>query len=71
MFNFLRKIFPSKHEKDVKELVPYVEEINGYYEEFQKLSDEEFIQKTQEFKELVKKYTQELEDSIAALSEKL
>jgi preprotein translocase subunit SecA len=71
MFNFLKKIFPSKHEKDVKELVPYVEEINGYFEEFRKLPDEELIQKTQEFKELIKKNTQELEDNISALQEKL
>jgi len=40
----LSKIFPSKHEKDVKAILPIVEEINKYYEEYQELSDEELIE---------------------------
>ena len=71
MFNFFRKIFPSKHEKDVKLLLPLVEEINAYYEEYQKLTDDELRQKTQEFKELIKNNTQELEDKIVELQGKL
>src|ERR1041384_7322931 len=71
MFNFFKKIFPSKHEKDVKELWPYVEEINQYYEEFQKLSDDELRQKTQEFRELINTNKQEIEDRILELGEKL
>jgi preprotein translocase subunit SecA len=71
MFKFISKIFPSKHEKDVKELIPYVEEINAYYEEYQKLSDEELIKKTIEFKQIIKDRTQELEDKILELQEKL
>jgi preprotein translocase subunit SecA len=59
MFKFISKIFPSKHEKDVKELIPYLEEINTYFEEYQKLSDEELKQKTVEFKNLIKERTQE------------
>lgn len=71
MFKFLSKLFPSKHEKDVKELLPYVEEINQYYEEYKNLSDEELIAKTQQFKELIKNNTKELEEKIANLQEKL
>ena len=71
MFKFISKLFPSKHEKDVKELLPIVDEINAYYEEYQKLTDEELIAKTAGFKELIKERTQELEDTIAALLEKL
>jgi preprotein translocase subunit SecA len=71
MFNFLSKLFPSKHEKDVKELLPIIDEINAYYEEFKSLSNEELIQKTAGYKQLIKEKTQELEDSIAAQQEKL
>lgn len=71
MFKFISKIFPSKHEKDVRELLPYVEEINQYYEEYKKISDEELIAKTQEFRELIKSTTKELEDKIIALQDKL
>lgn len=71
MFKFLSKIFPSKHEKDVRELLPYVEEINQYFEEYKKLSDDELRAKTQEFKELIKNTTKELEDKITEKQEKL
>jgi preprotein translocase subunit SecA len=71
MFKFISKIFPSKHEKDVKELWPIVEEINTIYGEYNKLTDDELIAKTQEFKDLIKKNTQEHEDKIAELKAKL
>lgn len=71
MFKFLSKLFPSKHEKDVKELWPIVEEINTHYEEYKNLTDEELVAKTAEFKEIIRKNTQEHEDKIAELREKL
>jgi preprotein translocase subunit SecA len=71
MFKFISKLFPSKHVKDVKGLLPIVEEINSYYEEYQKLTDDELRQKTAEFKELIKQNTQELEEKIAEYQEKL
>ena len=71
MFKFISKIFPSKHEKDVKELWPVVEEINSLYEEYKNLSDDELRAKTQEFKEFIKNNTQEIEDKIAELKQKL
>ncbi len=71
MFNFLKKIFPSKHEKDVKELLPIVEEINEHYKELASLSDDELRGKTAEFKELIRKNTQEHEDRIVELRSKL
>lgn len=71
MFNFLKKIFPSKHEKDVKELLPIVEEINQHYKELATLSDDELRAKTAEFKEIIRKNTQEHEDKIVELRSKL
>lgn len=71
MFNFIKKIFPSKHEKDVKELLPIVEEINEFYESYKNLSDDELRAKTAEFKEIIKKNTQEYEDKIVELRSKL
>lgn len=71
MFKILKKIFPSKHEKDVKELLPIVEEINEYYKEYNSLSDDELRAKTAEFKEIIRSNTQEHEDKIAELRSKL
>jgi len=71
MFNFLKKIFPSKHEKDVKELWPIVEEINTHYEELKGLTDDELRAKTKEFQDIIKANTQEHEDKIVELRSKL
>jgi preprotein translocase subunit SecA len=66
----LTAIFGSKHEKDRKRLVPYVEEINMYFEEFDSLSDDELKAKTNEFREIIKQNTKELEDEKALLLKK-
>lgn len=71
MLKLISKLFPSKHEKDVKALLPYVEEINSYYAEYQKFSDDELRAKTQELKQRIKDNTAETEGKIAELREKL
>ncbi len=71
MFKLLKKIFPSKHEKDVKELMPVVDEINELYSQYQSLSDDELKAKTTEFREIIKSNTQEHEDKIIELRTKL
>lgn len=71
MFNFLKKIFPSKHEKDVKELLPIVEEINSHYAGFANLTDDELRAKTAGLKELIANNIKEHEDKIVELRSKL
>ena len=48
--SFLNKIFKSYSEKEVKRVMPLVEQINGLEESMAKLSDEELRNKTTEFK---------------------
>ena len=45
------KIFKSYSEKEVKRIMPIVEQINGLEEKISKLSDDELKNKTEEFKE--------------------
>lgn len=71
MLKLISKLFPSKHEKDVKALLPYVEEINKYYAEYEKLTDDELRAKTQELKQRIKDNSAEAEAKIAELREKL
>ncbi len=52
MFNLLGKFFDS-NEKEIQKLKPIVAEINSFEEEFKKLKDKNFPQKTKEFKERV------------------
>ena len=49
--SFLNKIFKSYSEKEVKRVMPLVDQINGLEESMTKLSDEELRAKTKEFKE--------------------
>jgi preprotein translocase subunit SecA len=71
MVNVLAKIFGSKHEKDVKKIMPIVEEINHYFEEYMSLSDDEVRAKTDEFRGIIKERTQELEDEKTAIQDRL
>ena len=46
----LKSIFGSKHDKDVREAQPLVEEINGFTADYQALSDLDLTAKTGEFR---------------------
>ncbi|GJQ22003.1 MAG: protein translocase subunit SecA [Bacteroidia bacterium] len=71
MLEFFKKLFPSKHEKDIRALVPVVEEINKQFELLKSLSDDELKAKTAEFRSRIKEETQELEGEIASLRTRL
>ena len=53
--SFVNKIFKSYSEKEVKRVMPLVEQINGLEESMSKLTDEELRAKTTEFKERLTK----------------
>jgi preprotein translocase subunit SecA len=67
--DLITKVFGSKHERDVKKILPIVEEINQIYEQLQSLSDEELKTKTQEFKQKIKERTSQLDQQLDALKE--
>jgi preprotein translocase subunit SecA len=71
MFGALKKIFPSKHEKDVKALLPTVEEINEIYGKLKDLSDEELRGKTLEFRARLQEALKETEERLTAVREEL
>ncbi|MBQ3146029.1 MAG: preprotein translocase subunit SecA [Clostridia bacterium] len=55
MMGLFSKIFGSYSEKEVKRVMPIVEKINGLEENISKLSDEQLRNKTNEFKQRLKK----------------
>ncbi len=69
--NILSKIFGSKHDKEVKLIRPVVDEINKYYEEYQKLTDDEIKNKTVEFKEIIQSRIKDLETERELLQHRL
>ena len=50
MLDFFKKLFGSKHEKDVKRLTPVVDEITALLPALAELSDEQLRGKTDEFR---------------------
>ena len=52
-FSFLTKIFSTKHERDVKNLYPLVDQINQLENKVKQYKDEEFKKKTEEFKKSI------------------
>ncbi|MBI3788409.1 MAG: preprotein translocase subunit SecA, partial [Ignavibacteriales bacterium] len=71
MLDFFKKLFGSKHERDVKAILPIVEQISKHFDEFQSLTDDQLRAKTTEFRERIKTATAELESEIASLQESL
>lgn len=53
MIKFIQKIFGSKHDKDIKNLEPLIEEINELFAEYSSLSEEQLKSKTAEFKGVI------------------
>ncbi|MEO0468261.1 MAG: preprotein translocase subunit SecA [Bacteroidota bacterium] len=64
MKSFLQKLFPSKKEKDLKALQPYIELVNTEYAKLSNLSDDELRGKTAEFKERIAEYTADIVQQI-------
>jgi len=50
----LKLVFGTKHERDIKKMIPIVEKINALEPEMKKLSLEDFVKKTNQFKEIIK-----------------
>ncbi|MCK5836327.1 MAG: preprotein translocase subunit SecA [Desulfobacula sp.] len=55
VLNFFTKIFGSNNDRVLKKLQPIIDAINGFEPQMQSLSDENFVQKTLEFKGRVEK----------------
>ncbi|MEM8889999.1 MAG: preprotein translocase subunit SecA, partial [Bacteroidota bacterium] len=67
MKSFIQKLFPSKKDKDVKALEPYVESVAEEYEKLHNISDDELRGKTEEFKARIDEYTAEIRAEIEEL----
>ncbi len=73
MLDFLsksvKKIFGTKYERDVKAMIPVVEEVNEIYETLHEISNDELRAKTTAFREQIAEYLAEIDAEIKALEE--
>jgi len=65
------KIFGSSSDKDIKKLIPVVEQIKSYEPELSGISDDELKGYTTKFKQQIKDATAEIEQDIASIKEKI
>ncbi len=70
MFNFLKKLFGSKHERDVNEYRPTVDKINNFYQAFKSLSNDELRNKTVEFRSRISEHLAGIDNDISTLKSK-
>lgn len=67
----LAKLFGSKSDRDIKEVTPYVEEINKRFVSLSGLSDDELRNKTTELKDIIASDLKSIDDQIAELQDKV
>ncbi len=67
MLKFLSKLFGSKSERDIKAIMPLVNKIKEEYEKLAGLSHDELRAKTQDFKNRISTYLQDIDNEIADL----
>ncbi len=71
MVSFLSKLFGgNKSEKDIKTIMPKVEQINQYQAAYFSISNDALRAKTDEFKVRIKEHLQEIDNNIADLGKK-
>ena len=69
MFNFLKKVFGTKQDRDVKEYNPKIQLILNYQQEYSNLSNDDLRNKTLEFRSRIKEYLAPIDAKIDQLRE--
>lgn len=67
MLGFLSKLFGSKSERDIKQIMPIVEQIKAEYAKLSALSHDELREKTIEFKSRIQSHLADIDKQIADL----
>ncbi|MDX5483087.1 MAG: preprotein translocase subunit SecA [Hymenobacteraceae bacterium] len=75
MFDFfgktVAKLFGTKSDRDIKEVVPYVSKINEEYAKLNSLTDDQLRQKTFEIKGIIDERLKSIDEKIAALHKRV
>jgi preprotein translocase subunit SecA len=71
MWKLLQKIFPTKRERDIRQLLPIVEAINREYEQLHHLTDAELRAKTDLFRSILRERTSSYQERIQELRQRL
>ena len=64
MLGFLKKVFGTKYDKDVKSINPYVDKTNEWFAQYDSLSDDQLRNKTLEFRARIKEHLEGIDSDI-------
>ncbi len=67
MFDYLKKIFGTKYDKDVKTYQPIVDKINGFFQQYSSITNDELRNKTNEFKARIAEHLAGIDSDISRL----
>lgn len=67
----LSKVFGTKSERDIKEILPIVEEVKKEYEKLKSIGDDDLRRKTDELREHLKNSLADIDSKIEALKKKV
>ena len=67
LLNILGKLFGNKYDKDVKDIMPIVEQINKEFSEFKDLSNDNLRDKTLSLKKQVSEFTSSEKEEVEKL----
>ena len=67
MFDFIKKMFGTKADRDVQSYMPLITEINRNFESYASLSNDELRQKTNEFRGRIKQHLEGIDNDITSL----
>ena len=71
MLKLIAKIFGTKSEKDIKRIMPLVEQTKQEGEKLKSLSHDELRHQTQEIQDFINQELKEIDDSLAALHKQI
>jgi len=65
--DFIKKLFGSKHDRDIRRIQPMVEEVNRNFEKYKSLSNDELRTESKNLKLLLRNSIEELQQTITTL----
>ena len=71
MLDFFKKIFGTKHDRDVRTYRPIVDKINAFAEEYKNLSNDELRNNTLRFRERIAKHLEGIDKDINRLKDEV
>ena len=67
MFKLITKFFGTKSERDIKEVLPYVDKTNQEYAKLKAISDDELREKSKEVRKYIDDQLKEIDTKIQEL----